>query len=309
MLNALTIDVEDYFHVAAFAHHIDPSTWDSYPLRVDKNTNRILDLLGDRQVRATFFVLGWVAERCPDLIKRIDALGHEVGCHGYAHQAIYDGTYEDFEQDLRRAKAVIENIIGRALKSYRAPSFSITSRTMWALGVLAEEGFEYDSSIFPIAHDLYGIPDAPRFPYARVLDSEHIIKEFPPSTLRFCGMNFPFGGGGYLRLLPYRLTASAIRRLNEVETQPAMVYLHPWEIDPEQPVIPAPWPSRFRHYQNLDSTEWKLTRLLEDFSLSPMEQVLAEQPLEKMLTAETQSTQSSKYSLNKNYSAPAAPRR
>jgi polysaccharide deacetylase family protein (PEP-CTERM system associated) len=187
---------------------------------------------------------------------------------------------------LRRAKTVIEDITGRALKSYRAPSFSITAKTMWALGVLAEEGFEYDSSIFPIAHDLYGIPDAPRFPYVKVLDLEHVIKEFPPSTLRFCGMNFPFGGGGYLRLLPYGWTAAAIRRLNQTEKQPAMIYLHPWEIDPEQPVIPAPWRSRLRHYQNLNSTEKKLTKLLADFRLAPMEHVLAEQPLKNIFTTE-----------------------
>jgi len=275
MLNALTIDVEDYFQVEAFARQIDPKTWDSYPRRVEKNTDRILALLEQRGVRATFFILGWVAERCPDLVKRIQRLGHEIGCHGYGHQAIHNGTYEDFERDLRRAKAVIENITGRALKSYRAPSFSITSRTMWAIGVLAEEGFENDSSIFPIAHDFYGIPDAPRFPYNKVLDIEHVIKEFPPSTLRFCGRNFPIGGGGYLRLLPYGWTASAICRLNKVEKQPVMVYFHPWEIDPDQPRIAATWRSRFRHYQNLASTEKKLLKLLNNFSFSTMEEVLA----------------------------------
>jgi polysaccharide deacetylase family protein (PEP-CTERM system associated) len=280
MLNALTIDVEDYFHVAAFARHIDPSTWDSYPLRVEKNTERILDLLGQREVKATFFVLGWVAERCPDLVKRIQRMGHEVGCHSYAHQAIYDGTYEDFERDLQRAKSIIENITGRALKSYRAPSFSITCRTLWALGVLAEYGFEYDSSIFPIAHDLYGIPGAPRFPYSKTFDAEHSIREFPPSTLRFFGVNVPVGGGGYLRLLPYSWTASAIRRLNETEKQPAMFYLHPWEIDAAQPRIPATWRSRFRHYQNLDSMETKLIKLLENFSLATMEEVLTGRPLD-----------------------------
>ena len=278
MLNALTIDVEDYFQVEAFARQIDPKTWDSYPRRVEKNTDRILALLEEREVRATFFILGWVAERCPDLVKRIQGLGHEIGCHSYGHQAIYNGTYEDFARDLRRAKDVLENITGRALKSYRAPSFSITSRTLWALGVLAEEGFEYDSSIFPIAHDLYGIPDAPRFPYVKVLDSEHVIKEFPPSTLRFCGKNFPIGGGGYLRLLPYGWTASAIHRLNEVEKQPVMVYFHPWEIDPQQPRIAATWRSRFRHYQNLASTEKKLLKLFKNFSFSTMEDVLAGQP-------------------------------
>ena len=281
MLNALTIDVEDYFQVEAFARQIDPETWDSYPRRVEKNTDRILALLDKRGVRATFFILGWVAERCPDLVKRIQGLGHEIGCHGYAHQAISDGTYEDFERDLRRAKAVIENITGCGLKSYRAPSFSITSRTLWAFGVLAEEGFEYDSSIFPIAHDLYGMPDAPRFPYIKVLDSEHVIKEFPPSTLRFCGINFPFGGGGYLRLLPYGWTAAAIRRLNELEKQPAMVYFHPWEIDPDQPRILAPWRSRFRHYQNLESTERKLNNLLGEFAFSRMEDVMDSHLLKK----------------------------
>ena len=280
MLNVLTIDVEDYFHVAAFARHIDPSTWDSYPLRVEKNTERILDLLGQREVKATFFVLGWVAERCPDLVKRIQRMGHEIGCHSYAHQAIYDGTYEDFERDLQRAKSIIENITGRALKSYRAPSFSITCRTLWALGVLAEYGFEYDSSIFPIAHDLYGIPGAPRFPYFKTFDAEHSIREFPPSTLRFFGVNVPVGGGGYLRLLPYSWTASAIRRLNETEKQPAMFYLHPWEIDAAQPRIPATWRSRFRHYQNLDSMETKLIKLLENFSLATMEEVLTGRPLD-----------------------------
>ena len=281
MLNALTIDVEDYFQVEAFARQIDPKTWDSYPRRVEKNTDRILALLEQRGVRATFFVLGWVAEKYPALVKRIQGLGHEIGCHSYGHQAIYNGTYEDFERDLRRAKSVIENVTGRALKSYRAPSFSITSRTMWALGVLAEENFEYDSSIFPVAHDLYGVPDAPRFPHVKALDSQHVIKEFPPSTLRFCGTNFPIGGGGYLRLLPYGWTASAIRRLNDLEKQPVMVYLHPWEIDPDQPRIPAPWRSRFRHYQNLESTERKLNNLLGEFSFSSMEDVIDSHLLKK----------------------------
>ena len=275
MLNALTIDVEDYFQVQAFARQIDPKTWGSYSLRVEKNTDRILALIEQRGVRATFFILGWVAERCPGLVKRIQRLGHEIGCHGYGHQAIYNGTYEDFERDLRRAKSVIENIIGRALKSYRAPSFSITSRTMWALGVLAEEGFEYDSSIFPIAHDVYGIPTAQRFPYIKSLDATHEIKEFPPSTLRLFGINIPVAGGGYFRLFPYRVTAWAIRHLNETEQQPAMVYLHPWELDPDQPRVQSSWLSGFRHYQNLDTTEEKCLKLIDEFSWAPMEEVLA----------------------------------
>jgi polysaccharide deacetylase family protein (PEP-CTERM system associated) len=275
MLNALTIDVEDYFHVAAFANYIDPKTWDSYPVRVVKNTDRILNLLEQRGVRATFFVLGWVAERCPHLVKRIQSAGHEIGCHGYAHQAIYEGTCDDFENDLHRAKFVTENITGRVLKSYRAPSFSITSKTSWAFPVLAKVGFEYDSSIFPVAHDLYGIPDAPRFPHVTIVDSQHAIKEFPPSTVRFFGMNFPVGGGGYLRLVPYRWTSLAIRRLNEVENQPAMVYFHPWELDTDQPQLCGPWRSRFRHYQNLETTEKKIQKLLDEFDFSTMEAVLA----------------------------------
>jgi polysaccharide deacetylase family protein (PEP-CTERM system associated) len=276
MLNALTIDVEDYFHVAAFAGHIDPETWDTYPLRVENNTNRILDILGERNITATFFVLGWVAERCPKLVKRIQRCGHEIGCHGYAHQAIYNGNDEDFELDLRRAKWEIENITGSAIKSYRAPSFSITASTSWALRVLVEAGFEFDSSIFPVAHDLYGIPGAPRFPHINVVDSQHAIKEFPPSTLRFYGINVPVGGGGYLRLVPYAWTASAIRRLNEIENQPAMVYFHPWEIDTEQPRLAGSWRSRFRHYQNLGTTEKKIQRLLDEFCFSSMERVFAE---------------------------------
>jgi polysaccharide deacetylase family protein (PEP-CTERM system associated) len=275
MLNALTVDVEDYFHVKAFARQIRPEDWDHFPRRVDTNTNRLLEILAERKVVATFFILGWVADRCPDLVKRIDRLGHAIGCHGYSHQAIYDGSRDDFRRDVRRAKAVIENLLGRQVASYRAPSYSITANTLWALMILAEEGFEYDSSIFPISHDLYGIPDAPRFPYLEVLANGQTIKEFPPSTLRFCGTNFPIAGGGYLRLLPYRLTAGAIRRLNQREKQPVMVYLHPWEMDPDQPRVPSSWRSRFRHYQNLDSTETKIKNLLTDFSFSTMEQVLA----------------------------------
>lgn len=280
MLNALTIDVEDYFHVMAFSHQIRPEDWEHFPRRVETNTNRLLELLAERNVLATFFILGWVADKCPDLIRRIEGLGHSVGCHGYWHQAVYTGNPENFRRDVRRAKSVIENLLGQQVASYRAPSYSITSKTSWALTVLAEEGFEYDSSIFPITHDLYGIPDAPRFPYLKVLADGRTIKEFPPSTLRFCGTNFPIAGGGYLRLLPYRATAAAIRVLNNREKQPVMVYLHPWEIDPDQPRIPSSWRSRFRHYQNLKTTENKIRNLLSDFSFSTMEQVLAGRPLE-----------------------------
>jgi polysaccharide deacetylase family protein (PEP-CTERM system associated) len=274
MVNALTIDVEDYFHVAAFARQIHPEDWDRYPRRVETNTNRLLELLAERQVHATFFVLGWVAERCPTLVRQINNVGHAVGCHGYFHQMIYEGSPDRFRCDLRRAKHIIEDVLGRPVKSYRAPSYSITSKTLWALPILVEEGFEYDSSIFPIVHDIYGIPGAPRFPHLKVLNTGQKIKEFPPSTMRLLGINFPIGGGGYLRILPYCLTSLAIRKINEVEKQPAMVYVHPWEIDPDQPRISGPWVSRFRHYQNLATTELKFKKLLQEFSFSTLESAL-----------------------------------
>ncbi|MGE5304036.1 MAG: XrtA system polysaccharide deacetylase [Alphaproteobacteria bacterium] len=272
--NALTIDVEDYFHVHAFQGIIAPSEWDSYPLRVQRNTLRILELLSKHGARATFFVLGWVAERCPDLVKQIFDGGHEIGCHGYAHRVIYRGDEKNFREDVRRAKRLIEDLTGVRVKSYRAPSYSITSSTLWALEILGEEGFEYDSSVFPVWHDNYGIPGAPRFPYTHELHCGVSLKEFPPSTLRLCGVNVPVAGGGYLRLFPYALTAWAIRRINQVERQPAMVYLHPWELDLDQPRIVAPWRSRFRHYQNLRTTEGKCARLLEEFCWAPMEAIL-----------------------------------
>jgi polysaccharide deacetylase family protein (PEP-CTERM system associated) len=275
-LNAMTVDVEDYFHVQAFARVVDPSDWDGYPSRVERNTYRVLEIFARRSVRGTFFLLGWVAERYPGLVQAICKAGHRIGCHSYAHRAIYEGNQSDFRNDLRRARQVIEDISGIAVKSFRAPSYSITARTLWALEILGEEGFEYDSSIFPIVHDSYGIPEAPRFPHIKDLLSGAQIKEFPPSTVRILGSNIPVAGGGYLRLFPYQLTAWAIRHLNEAEHQPAMVYLHPWELDPHQPRITASWLSRFRHYQNLDSTETKCLKLLDDFSWGPMEEVLAQ---------------------------------
>lgn len=275
MINALTVDVEDYFHVQAFADVIRPKDWPRYPIRVENNTHRLLEILESYKVRATFFVLGWVAQHCPTLIREVSKAGHEVGSHGYGHQMIGRGNQKDFREDVRRSKSMIEDKIGLEVTSYRAPSYSITSRTLWALEILKEEGIQFDSSIFPIVHDQYGIPNSPRFPHYQFLEGGNRIAEFPPSTLRAYGMNFPVAGGGYLRLFPYSLTAWAIRRINEKEVQPAMVYLHPWEIDPEQPRVPSPWRSRFRHYQNLHSTEEKLTRLLDDFTWAPMSEVLS----------------------------------
>jgi polysaccharide deacetylase family protein (PEP-CTERM system associated) len=275
-LNAMTVDVEDYFHVQAFAGVIGRGDWERYPSRVERNTLRLLEMFACRQVRATFFILGWVAERFPSLVRAIGTAGHRVGCHGYGHRVIYEGSKLDFREDVRRARQIIENISGIPVTSFRAPSYSITSKTLWAFEVLGEEGFEYDSSIFPVIHDNYGIPGAPRFPHIKRLKCGRQIREFPPSTLRLLGNNIPVAGGGYLRLFPYRLTAWAIDHLNKAEKQPAMVYLHPWEIDPDQPRIAAPWLSRFRHYNNLDSTETKCQKLLNDFSWAPMEEVLSQ---------------------------------
>jgi len=234
-----------------------------------------LELLDRRAVRATFFMLGWVAERCPSLVRHILDGGHEIGCHGYGHQMISRGDEKTFRRDVGRAKSILEDQTGTKIKGYRAPSYSITSKTLWALEVLGELGFEYDSSIFPVRHDYYGIPDAPRFPHYQRLRSGARLLEFPPSTLRAGATNFPVAGGGYLRLLPYRLTAWAIRRINQKENQPAMVYLHPWEIDPGQPRVAASRRSRFRHYQNLRTTEKKFARLLDEFSWAPMSEVLS----------------------------------
>ena len=275
MLNALTIDVEDYFHVQAFADVISSAHWDEYPVRVERNTFRLLEILGRRNVKATFFILGWVADRCPALVRAIVDSGHEIGSHGYGHRMLTRGSQANFREDLIRAKSTIEDQTGSRVTCFRAPSYSITSKTLWALEILAEFGFEYDSSIFPIRHDYYGIPDAPRFPHYWSLKSGARLLEFPPSTVRILGINVPIAGGGYLRLLPYKVTAWAIRRVNQKEDQPAMVYLHPWEIDPDQPRLAASWRSRFRQYQNLQTTEKKLTCLLDDFSWAPMSKVLS----------------------------------
>jgi polysaccharide deacetylase family protein (PEP-CTERM system associated) len=275
-VNAMTVDVEDYFHVQAFASVVEPSSWESYPSRVERNTLRLLEMFACRRVRATFFVLGWVAERFPALVQTIRKAGHRVGCHGYAHRVIYEGDETDFRNDVRRGRQTIEDITGMPVTSFRAPSYSITAETLWALEVLGAERFEYDSSIFPVRHDNYGIPDAPRFPYTKRLRCGQEISEFPPSTLRVLGNNIPVAGGGYLRLFPYKLTAWAINYLNRTERQPAMVYLHPWEIDPNQPRISASWLSRFRQYNNLDSTETKFQKLLDEFSWAPMEEVLSQ---------------------------------
>lgn len=274
VLNAMTVDVEDYFHVSAFADVVRADEWNSLESRVCRNTERLLDLFAAVNVRATFFVLGWVAERFPDLVRRIQAQGHELASHSYDHGLVYDKTPDGFRADLRRARAAIADAAGVEVTGYRAPSYSVVERSLWALDVLVEEGYSFDSSIYPIRHDRYGIPDWPRH-IACLERAGGRLWELPGSTVRHLGMNMPMGGGGYFRLLPYGWTSAGIRRLNHVEGRPAIFYLHPWEIDPAQPRLNAGFVSRFRHYRNLDQTESRLVQLLQEFRFGTIGEVLA----------------------------------
>jgi polysaccharide deacetylase family protein (PEP-CTERM system associated) len=272
-LNAMTVDVEDYFHVSVFDGVVPRSRWETLESRVERNTDRLLQIFADADVKATFFVLGWVAERHPDLVRRIAGQGHEVASHGFAHRLVYDLTPSMFRDDIRRSKAALQDATGMAVEGYRAPSYSVTPRSLWALDVLIEEGFRYDSSIFPIHHDRYGIPVSSRHPYRLDRPCGSII-EAPGSTVRWGVVNFPVAGGGYFRILPYRWTRWGIARLNRTEQRPAIFYLHPWEIDPDQPKLSAGVLSRFRHYRNLGETEGRLKQLLADFDFAPMQAVL-----------------------------------
>jgi polysaccharide deacetylase family protein (PEP-CTERM system associated) len=264
--NALSFDVEDYFQVAALASAVDRRSWDAQPSRVGANTTRLLDLLAARRVRATFFVLGWIAERHPAIVRSIAAAGHEIGCHGYSHELIYRQSAESFREETLRSKAILEDQAQSRVRGYRAATWSITRQSLWALDVLAEQGFEYDSSIFPTHHDLYGIPEAPRVPHRLTLAGGATLLEFPPSTVRLGSLNLPVAGGGYFRLLPLGVTRWAIRRVNR-EGLPFLFYLHPWEIDPEQPRMKVGLKSRLRHYTNIDSCERKLAALLDEFPM------------------------------------------
>jgi polysaccharide deacetylase family protein (PEP-CTERM system associated) len=265
MLNALSVDVEDYFHVEAFASHILPKDWDSICPRVERNVERVLDLFAKYSAHGTFFILGWVAERFPRLVRRIEGAGHEIGCHGFGHHHIGHQTPDEFRLDVRKAREMLINEVQKEIVCFRAPSFSITRETLWAIDILVEEGFKIDSSIFPVRHDLYGIPDAPRFPHWRQTSYGCSLFEFPPSTVRFGNMNLGVGGGGYLRFAPYCITRYALRFINEKDCRPAMVYFHPWELDVDQPRIPARFRSRLRHYTNLATMDFKIARLLQDF--------------------------------------------
>jgi polysaccharide deacetylase family protein (PEP-CTERM system associated) len=278
VINALTIDVEDYFQVNAFARSIRREDWDSYSMRVEGNTRRILEMLDEFSVRATFFVLGWVAERLPSLVREIMARGHEIACHGYGHELIYSIGPDLFRRDIRRAKEILEDISGVRIHGYRAPSYSITKESLWALDILIEEGFGYDSSIFPVIHDTYGIPGSPRFPHLINRESGSIM-EFPLTTypVRFGNkeIRLPIAGGGYLRLFPACLICRGIAAINNRERQPAVLYFHPWEIDPHQPRIRAGLKSRFRHYLNLETTERKLREIIGSIPFGTMRDSLA----------------------------------
>jgi polysaccharide deacetylase family protein (PEP-CTERM system associated) len=270
IVNALTVDVEDYFQVSAFAAHIPRSTWDTQPCRIEANIDRILALLADRKVSATFFTLGWIAERYPALVRRLVDGGHELASHGYEHLRASDQGYGAFLADIRLAKAVLEDIAGREVSGYRAPSFSIGPANFWAFDCIAEAGYRYSSSIYPIRHDHYGAPGAPRFPY-QVREG---LLEVPVATVRVLRSNWPAGGGGYFRLLPYRVSKWSIRRVNAVDGKPAMFYFHPWELDPTQPRVKGPGATaRFRHYLNLGRTEPRLRSLLADFRWDRVDRV------------------------------------
>jgi len=274
IVNAMSIDVEDYFHVSVFDGIVPRSQWETMESRVVRNTERLLDIFDEFEVHSTFFILAWVGERHPQLVQTIAKRGHEIASHGYAHRLVYDQTRAAFRDDVRRAKAILEDACGRRVSGYRAPSYSITPRSLWALDILVEEGYAYDSSIFPIRHDRYGIPVSDRRPY-RIDRAGSSIIEVPASTTRLGPLNFPVAGGGYFRILPYWWTRWGVRRVNDSEQRPAVFYLHPWEIDPLQPRLQAGRLSRFRHYRNLESTEARLRRLLTDFRFDTVQALVA----------------------------------
>lgn len=267
--NALTIDVEDYFQVSAFAPHIPRSDWNTRECRVERNVDCILEMLDQHETKATFFTLGWVAERYPEVIQRIAENGHEVASHGYGHERASDQTPDTFYADIRIAKEILEDLCGSEVKGYRAPSFSIGEKNLWAFECLERAGYQYSSSIYPIRHDHYGMPDAPRHAH-RIGD----LLEIPATTLRFFNRNWPASGGGYFRLMPYGMSRWMIQRVNHVDKLSAVFYFHPWEIDPGQPRIPNIGArTRFRHYVNIDRMEKRLNRLLADFSWGRMDDI------------------------------------
>src|ERR1700683_4372 len=289
MNNALSFDIEDYFQVSGFSDHIDKSQWSSLPSRVQANTEKVLSFLAYSRSTATFFTLGWVARRHPQLIRKIADAGHEVACHSLEHKKIFEMTPVEFREDTRAAKQALEDAGGQAAKGYRAPSFSITRDSLWAFEVLVEQGFTYDSSIFPVKHPSYGMPKAPRAPFAIETTSGSLV-EFPMMTLEYDGKRTPLGGGAYFRLLPYWFTRWALRYVNGVEKRPACVYLHPWELDSEQPRVDAKASSRLRHYLGLRGAEKKLRRLLQDFDFQALGSLVRETQCESSVPAKALET-------------------
>jgi polysaccharide deacetylase family protein (PEP-CTERM system associated) len=280
----MTVDVEDYFQVSAFEDRVSRDQWPRFESRVTRNTERLLELFDEAGVRATFFVLGWVGEQHPSLVRRIAQAGHEIASHGFEHRLVYAGDREAFRRDLRRARDTLQAIAGVPVIGYRAPSYSVTRQSLWALDVLIDEGYAYDASIYPIRHDRYGIPDWTRHAH-RIERVGGTIWELPGTTVRRLGMNLPVGGGGYFRILPYEWTRQGIQWVNHVEQQPAVFYIHPWEVDPEQPRLEASAASRFRHYRNLHKTEGRLRRLLQDFQFGTAWELLARLDVQPAMSA------------------------
>lgn len=275
IVNGFSVDVEDWYQVSDFDSVINFADWDHHEHRLMCGTERILSLLDAVDVKGTFFVLAWNAERWPEIVQRIASAGHEIACHGYAHRLVYQQTPDEFRSDVVRAKAILEEITGRPVLGYRAPSYSVMPRSQWALDILLECGFQYDSSVFPIRDSLYGWPDAPRFPHVIQQRHDQQLVEFPMTTMRLGGRNWPLGGGGYLRILPYHYMYWGMRRVNRSEGQPTVVYVHPWELDPEQPRMQTAGKRGFStHYVGLQGTAAKLKRLLDDFQFAPLRDVL-----------------------------------
>jgi polysaccharide deacetylase family protein (PEP-CTERM system associated) len=282
--HAMTVDVEDYFHVAAFNKVIDPSTWDSWPCRVEQNTNTLLALFDRNKIKITFFILGWVAERYPELIKRIHQQGHEIASHGYSHQLIYKQDPKIFREETAKSKQILEDLIQQPITGYRAASYSITRNSLWALETLAELGFTWDSSIFPTRHDNYGIPGSPEEPYKIGTRQGKILTEFPLTTAKVLGQSIPAAGGGYFRQYPYFVSRWLFEIASLNQTKPQIFYLHPWEIDPDQPRVPnASWFSNFRHYTNLHRCLPRLERMIADFKFGTISESLGSVHIEKTI--------------------------
>ncbi len=278
IINAMTVDVEDYYQVHAFSGQVARGDWDRFESRVERNTDAVLDTFGQAGIRATFFTLGWVAERHPALMRRIAGAGHEVASHGYAHVRADEQDPDAFREDVRRTKRILEDVSGQAVTGYRAASFSIGRRNFWAFDVLAEEGYRYSSSIYPVLHDHYGMPDAPRFAFKPIERSDFI--EAPMTTNVVFGWNLPCSGGGYFRMLPYGVSSWQLRRVNRRDRQPCVFYFHPWEIDPDQPrQAGISFKARFRHYLNLGAMRGRLQRLARDFAWDRMDRVIGIPPV------------------------------